>query len=218
MIQQTLIKGTFIFGIGLLAILPAFANSVQITITATVKAYNILRIEESYSYNIMSKDTNDPMEVSNPEANEILDFGELDALGSNNGSFTTANGTTGTIIKKFINTDNVIVSNQPQGAEKNGTIYYVNDALVLRLLKSDNSTGNITVTNSGNLTVIVGEDMDQWVDGVSKITNYKIAPNTSSLSYGSMMNNTVKSIDIGIYIPLNQVAGSSNSIITFTSS
>jgi len=148
---------------------------------------------------------------------ETLDFGTIDALGFNsaNHQVLSTAGTTGIIKMTFLNTANSTSSTEPPANMKKGTVYYLEDALVLKVSTSSLSVG-IDVKNEGSLTALITEDASDWSNSGVNLSSFMLKDLDSLTFKTGLVNGSSVPIDIGVYVPLSEEGGSKTSVITFT--
>jgi len=231
--MKKMFKGFLASSVALVAILPAFAGVTDLTIKASTPDFFLLRLETTDALPVVvSKDDIDDGSVLLPGVhNEVLDFGTVDAMGFNDANtesriVNSDNGTHGSIKMKFIDTDKKIASSDQGSIKRAGTIYYLEGALSLRVIKSDvlnkKSESDIDVENteigteSLNALISGGDNQINWSDGTA-ITNVLLTPNQGPTTFmGNCPNNVAQPIDVGIYIPLDQKSGDKKTVLTFT--
>lgn len=154
-------------------------------------------------------------------ASESLDFGTVDAMGVNDGNYPVSSSSgmvSGNIQMLFLDTSNQTHQTQQNIENSNGTIYYLEDALVLRVSSSLMSNMNINVENIGSFTVLVTQDASSWSTSGTNISGSMIRTLESKSFQTNVPSGATLSVDVGIHIPFSIEGGSKSSTITFTAS
>lgn len=210
------------------AILPTFANSTQITMTAIADDFLVVQLERASDSKVVSGD--DYQKNSNdPAAYEILGFGNIDARGVSAGNLTSANSTLpGTGLSRVILDSSrkvYSVTNPPSTVA--GALYYLKGGYQIRTVRSPGNSGEMTtdvdVYSNGDM------DIDTFVDlsatnaltagttvnaGSLRAANSGVAAKT--VLKGGVVNNTPFLIDLGVYVKNTTSTGAHTTTLTFT--
>jgi len=232
-----LLKGILAGTIGLVAILPAFANVTDLTIKATVADYQLLRLEDAVSgLNVVTTD-HDTTQETIAALDKTIGFGTIDALGFSNGLFDGAGaGTavTGAVEHKWVNDSNVLVAADPGALHRAGAVYFMNSTafvtgtpgtgLQLRSVTSGGRKVKVEVKNNsdngvgnGNFIAIATSNSGGFANGDALVK--LLADGSNSVVFkDSIDSNAVVPVSVGLYLPLSQVkATDGTATLTFTS-
>jgi len=201
----------------------ALANVTSVTLEAEVEEFVVLQLETIANV-IVSGDDLDPV-AGSPASNEILDFGSIDPLGNNLGTLTAANGpASGTLARRLL-IDNVFrdadtYSGSPP-ANTDGAVYYIDGGYQLRGLRNDGETTmDVQVDVSGGTALTALVDLtanNDFTDGATIAANaLRTVGGAPTVLVADMPLNTPEIIDLGLFVPVSEPAGSKSTVITFT--
>jgi len=179
--------------IGLFVILPAFANTT-------------VDLKNASSITLTSLET--------------LNFGTVNAFGLNAGNpISSSSGlVSGNIKMLFLDKNKHTHQTEPTDIETcNGVIYYLEDALLLKVSSSLNLNMSLNVENTaGSLIVLISEDASYWPTSGTDISSFMIQALGNKTLETSLVSGATIPLDVGIYIPFSQEGGSKTSTVTFT--
>lgn len=209
----------------------ALADTTDITINAEVNSVVALRIETTSNGTIVSDDDLDP--VAGLPANEILNFGEVDALGSSLETLIGTNAVASGTLERDLYVGGVM---RPVGAGytpsalTDGAIYHVDGGYRLRILRTDgedNTEVDLDVSNTAtSLDAVVMANAATNFDSGNTPTIYPKGTDTASGSAPFTLDTTshtaTQDLDLGVVVPLGLEIPTSplvtNTTITFTAS
>lgn len=219
--RQTLVRS--LLGLGLasaLALPSALANSTSVTINANVQSFVVLRLETA-SGTLVSDDDLDRL-PSSPAADEVLDFGNIDQLGSSAGSLSATNAAASGTLTRHMYVGSQV---QPVGtlpvAANDGAVYHVDAGYQLRALRNDGASDidvDVDVTGATALNALVATTGSNTYTSGTGLTGLRTAGAAASDLIDDMPLNTAQPLDLGVLVPLSQTAGTTSTVITFTGS
>lgn len=202
-----------------LALPSALANQTSVTINANVQSFVILRLETA-SGALVSDDDLDRLPTS-PAADEVLNFGDVDQLGTSPGSLSAANGPASGPLNRHMYVGGQI---KPQGTlpvnpTNDGALYHVDGGYQLRALRNDGGTDidvDVDVSGPTALNAVVAlSGANSYATG-SSLDGLRTADASLSDLADDMPLNTPQPLDLGVFVPLSQPAGQTSTVITFT--
>jgi hypothetical protein len=211
-----------------MTVLPVLANSTDVTIQADVEDVLSVQLERVTDSVTVSGDDIDP--TSSFAGNEVLNFGAVNPLALNSGAIinralTATNGTTGTVKAMVIDTAGKVYKADGTGsalpkATNDGAVYFVENSLQVRALRTGGANTLIDVSNTGAFKALVDVDTAyNFADGQT-INGVSFLDKVGTIRAGGLStiaNNTPLPVDLGISVPFSQPVGNSQTtVITFT--
>jgi hypothetical protein len=207
-----------------LGISAALANETQITIDANVQDFQGLYIETTNDL-VVSDDTVDERIGG---IMSTLDFGDVDAFGVSGGSVSSADHTVPVAtVSKALLVGGVIQPlnyNTTALAPTDGALYYIDSQTTgyqLRYLTNttEDLDINVEVQDGANdaLSALVELSANEDYTAGTSTPNIVI-PNAPDVPLGTLVNDTPQNLDLGVFVPRNQPAGQTSTVIVFTGS
>lgn len=201
-----------------LAALPAFANTTQLTLNATVADFLTVQLVKTTGNAVVSHDN------TSGGSYESLDFGTIDARGLGAGTLTStstlSDGTT-PLKRIVLDASNTIYAVTAPPAAVAGAVYYVEGYSVLTN-KSGNGTTNLVAkqtTGSADVNAIIGTDTGLPMTATTTFpaTSIRSAAEVTTLTLdAARANNTPLAIKAGLLIKNTTTAGAKSAVIEFT--
>lgn len=205
------------------AIMPSMANGTNVTLGSQVQDVISLMLERTSDGKMVSQDDLDGTLVSN----EVIDFGQVNALGIDTSipshilsrTVTGTNLTSGTLKARVIDTTGKLYDANGAGtalpkATNDGAVYYLEGALQLRVLRSGGSATvpvntdiKVSQATGGKLAAIASLGTQSFADGQSlpatSIIDFATPP-LNTLKIG-LAHNTPLPITVGVKVPFSKV-------------
>jgi hypothetical protein len=210
------------------AIVPAFANTAQLTLTASVADFVTINIVNSKTTAVVSNTIED---TNSADLIGVLNFGNVDARGVSLAAISgtasdTTNAPSGVVIREA--STNKVYDRATPPALASGALYFINGVAASKgysiiTSTTDNSTA-VSVANGAGATafdVLVDTATNVTLPGTSGTTVVAdtsiLAPGTSNASLAaSLANNTQLPITVGLYIKNTTPTSAVSSTLTFT--
>jgi hypothetical protein len=225
--------------ISLTAVLPSLANTTQISMTATALDFLVVQIERTDNKIVSPDDFQPGLDPTDPQDNEILTFGSIDARGVSAGFLSSMNNRlpASPLERVLLNPSGGVfsVSNPPPAVA--GALYYIKNGYQIRTVRSPGPAGelvtDVDVYNNGDIQAfvalsetnlltagsIVSASSIRGRDGGISATNPPNRDNGVSLKTllkADVDNNAPFAIDLGLYVDNLTDPGSRSTTITFT--
>lgn len=216
--SQKLLASLFVAA---MSALPAFANTTQLTLTATVDNFLTVQLVRSSDQTIVSTDNN----ALGGASYESLSFGNVDARGLSTGTLTSskglANGTT-TLSRVLLDPSSKVFTTTAPPATVEGALYYVEGYSVVTN-RSGGGTTAVTVKQ------LAGDDINAVIGTAGSLTmaagstfpaaSIRTQAEATSLTLdAALANNTLLPIKAGLYVKNSTTSGAKSATIEFTGS
>jgi hypothetical protein len=219
---KVLLSGVF----ALAGMFPALANSTQITMTATASDFLVVQVERASDSKVVSGDDFQPG-ATDPAANEILTFGNIDARGLSVGNLTSTNNLapTAPLTRVVLDANRNVFDVTGPPAKVAGALYFIKNGYQVRTIRSPGPTGelvtDVDVYNDGTIKTFVDLSTVNTLTSGSTVSAASIRAAGSGVSSQNQLkagvaNNTPFPIDIGLYVDNATTSGAKTSTITFT--
>lgn len=206
----------------------ALANETTLTIQADMADVLSVQLERTTDSVIVSGDDIDSS--STFSTNEVMNFASVNPLGLDAGSLvnrsiTGTNSTTGLLNSMVIDTSKKLYKANGTGtplptSTNNGALYFVQNALQVRSLRTGGGTTLIDVSNVGAFSAVIENQATYNFANNTTVGANAFLDKVGTLRSGGLAtlnNNTPLALDFGIHVPFNQPAGNAQTtMITFT--